>query len=372
MGPLPGRWSGRGARRASALCLLVALAVLGTALGSGVSQAEAAPPEQAAASTVRVAIKPLDPFVTRVDGRYTGFSIELWDEIARRNGWRTEYVWYETLPPLLDDVSAGQADIGIAGISITRERETRLDFSYPMFNAGLQVITPQRDEISLLSTAGRLLSSSLSLYLVGLVGAIFVAGNVVWLFHRREPYLPGVANGMFRAATIGLVGEVGEPEHPVSRAVAVVWIIFGICFVSMFTASVTTELTVQQITGNIRGVNDLIDKRVVTVPGSTAARFLGDRRIDFEGVQSAEEGYARLATGRADAMVFDAPVLQHHIQATDADHLVLAGNVFQREDYGIAMPTGSPLRKQINASLLEMQSDGSYARIYEHYFGRPQ
>ena len=61
-----------------------------------------------ATQTVRVGIKPLDPFVTRTDGRYGGFSIELWDEIARRNGWRTEFVWYETLPPLLDDVAAGK------------------------------------------------------------------------------------------------------------------------------------------------------------------------------------------------------------------------------------------------------------------------
>ncbi len=43
-------------------------------------------------STPRVGIKPLDPFVNR-DGaaHYSGFSIELWDEVARRNGWATSY-----------------------------------------------------------------------------------------------------------------------------------------------------------------------------------------------------------------------------------------------------------------------------------------
>ena len=332
--------------------------------------AEAAPPPAQAGATLRVAIKPLDPFVIRRENHYSGFSIELWDEIARRNGWRTDYVWFDTLPPLLDEVNAGKADVGIAGISITREREARLDFSYPMFNAGLQVLTPQRSESSVVGTLWRFISGSLGLYLAGLAFTIFVAGNIVWLFHRREPYVSGVANGMFRAATIGLVGEVGEPEHPVSRAMAVIWIVLGICFVSMFTATVTTELTVQQITGTIRGVSDLVDKRVVTVEGSTAARYLTDRRIDFEGLKTVEAAFARLDAGSADAMVFDAPVLQHHLQVTDASHLVLVGNVFQREDYGIALPTGSPLRKAINESLLEMQSDGTYERISEHYFGR--
>lgn len=33
------------------------------------------------------------------------------------------------------------------------------------------------------------------------------------------------------------------------------------------------------------------------------------------------------------------------------------------------MPTGSPLRKAVNETLLEMRADGSYDRIYEYYFG---
>lgn len=85
--------------------MLGALVVLGA---WRVDAVEASPAQ--ATPTLRVGIKPLDPFVTRTGNRYTGFSIELWDEIARRNGWRTEYVWYETLPPLLDDVASGKVD----------------------------------------------------------------------------------------------------------------------------------------------------------------------------------------------------------------------------------------------------------------------
>ena len=109
----------------------------------------------------------------------------------------------------------------------------------------------------------------------------------------------------------------------------------------------------------------------MTVSGSTARQFLAKRRIDVEEVETAETGFARFENGKADAMVFDAPVLQHHIQITGSDHLALVGTVFQREDYGIALPAGSPLRKSINATLLEMQADGSYDRMHEHYFGRP-
>ncbi len=328
-------------------------------------------PHQAAAA-LKVGIKPLDPFVIKTGEHYSGFSIELWDEVARRNGWTTSYIWHDTLPPLLDAVVASKLDVGIAGISITRDREAKLDFSYPMFNAGLQVIAARRADPSILSRMMSVMTAGLGLYLLGLILVIFIAGNVVWLFQRQHRYLAGVGHGMFKAAAIGLVGEVGEPEHPISRAVSVIWIILGICFVSMFTASLTTELTVQQITGGINGVSDLAGKRVVTVGGSTAAAYLAEHRIDFEPVDTAEDGFARLEGGKAEAMVFDAPVLQHYVQATGSDRLVLAGSVFQREDYGIALPSGSPLRKAVNATLLEMRADGSYDRIFEHYFGRPR
>ncbi len=322
---------------------------------------------------IRVAIKPLEPFVARTDARYTGFSIELWDEIARRNRWTTSYVWYDTLPPMLDDVAAGKADVGIAGISITRERETRLDFSHPMFNAGLQILAAQHRDQPWYSHLASLFSPTAGLYLLGLVLVIFIAGTVVWLFQRQHRYARGVGHGMFRAAAVGLVGEVGEvgeQDRPLSQFASVLWVIVGIGFVSMFTASLTTELTVQQITGGITSVGDLVNKRVVTVGGSTSARFLAERRIAYEGVDTADEAFDRLERGDADAMVFDAPVLQHHVQRNDADRLMLVGSVFQREDYGIAMPTGSPLRKAVNETLLEMRADGSYDRIYEYYFGR--
>jgi polar amino acid transport system substrate-binding protein len=334
----------------------------------------AAMPREAAqaGAPMRVAIKPLEPFVERAEGRYIGFSIELWDEISRRNRWTTEYVWYETLPPLLDDVSAGKVDAGIAGISITRERESRLDFTHPMFNAGLQVLAVEHRDLPWYSRIGSLLSPTAGLYLMGLVLAIFIAGNVVHLFQRELGYARGLARGMFRAAAVGLVGEVGDQQRPLSQFASVLWVIVGIAFVSMFTASLTTELTVQQITGGINGVSDLADKRVVTVEGSTAATFLTGRRIAFTGVENADAAFARLERGEADAMVFDAPVLQHHLQRTGSSHLVLVGSVFQREDYGIALPTGSPLREPVNETLLEMRADGTFDRIQEYYFGRPR
>lgn len=102
---------------------------------------------------------------------------------------------------------------------------------------------------------------------------------------------------------------------------------------------------------------------------STAAQYLTNRQIDYDAVQTLDEAFAQIDGGEADAMVFDSPVLQHHVEVTEAKGFALVGPVFRREDYGIALPTGSSLREPVNATLLEMRIDGSYERIYEHYFG---
>jgi polar amino acid transport system substrate-binding protein len=45
------------------------------------------------------------------------------------------------------------------------------------------------------------------------------------------------------------------------------------------------------------------------------------------------------------------------------------GPIFQEENYGIVLPTGSPLREPINAALLRLQSSGRYDKIHEKWFG---
>ena len=71
----------------------------------------------------------------------------------------------------------------------------------------------------------------------------------------------------------------------------------------------------------------------------------------------------------ADAIVFDAPVLLFYSQNQGYGLVKVVGPIFQKENYGIALPTDSPLREPINAALLRLQSSGSYEKIYEKCFG---
>lgn len=356
---------------------VVGLGLILTVAGASAASANATrrDADGAPGSTVKVGIKPLDPFVTRNGDQYHGFSIDLWNEIARRNSWQTSYVWHDTLLPLLRDVQTSTVDVGIAGITITKDREQTLDFSYPMFSAGLEVmITRRGSSLNWTSELASLLTAGVGRYLLALLAALIIAGHLVWLATRRRTqlgYLAGVGMGIYQAAGLGLVGDYGvaAPKRPLGRAAAVLWTIVGVSFVSLFTAALASQLTVQNIESTITGVQDLSGAKVATVTGSSAAGYLSAHAIAFTDVPTINDAYRQLDSGGVDAIVFDAPVLQHHIKLTRSTTETLVGGIFARENYGIALPTGSPLRKKINETLLDITADGTYDELYAKYFG---
>ena len=79
-------------------------------------------------------------FVVEQKDALGGFSIELWNDIAERIGVKTAYQVTPDVPALLEAVRTGKADLGVAAISITSEREIEFDFSQPILNAGLQIM----------------------------------------------------------------------------------------------------------------------------------------------------------------------------------------------------------------------------------------
>jgi ABC-type amino acid transport substrate-binding protein len=72
--------------------------------------------------------------------------------------------------------------------------------------------------------------------------------------------------------------------------------------------------------------------------------------------------------GGADAVVFDAPVLQKHIKLTRKHQRDPVDGTITRENYGIALPIGSALRKKTNETLLDITADGTYDELYSKYF----
>jgi polar amino acid transport system substrate-binding protein len=369
--------------------MFVVIAFLTLVFGSGFAQIGLAQPDPAQPDAANipqfsrkliVAVKPLDPFVIKRGDQLEGFSIDLWNEIAKSNGWEFEYKFLPTVKAVLEDVQGGLSDVGIAGISMTDEREQLVDFSYPMFNAGLQIMVPDRAVSSWQDALKNAFSGDLLRILGLMVGVIVFAAHVIWLVERRidpqfpRAYLAGVGEGIWRAGINLATGGFGDraPSTVVGRIVALTWVLFGIILISNFTAAVTTNLTVQQIQGNISGPNDLYGKRVVTVANTTAGSYLQAQNIAFKGLENVEAAYQLLETGKADALVYDSPVLLYHANTIGRGKLRVVGAIFKREFYGIALQPGSVLRETVNRRVLDFTNGDVYQKIYERWFGNQE
>jgi polar amino acid transport system substrate-binding protein len=322
------------------------------------------------------------PFVIESGGQLTGFSADLWREIAARMKVQSVYQIARDPDAGLAALSTGQADLAASGATMTSARNSRFDFSAPILDAGQQVMVREggaRPPNPLIDLP-RLLFSSTSAGLLGLILlAILIPAHVVWLIDGSrkggEPTSESYIPGLFRAArrTAGeALGQGEPPAHPgLARAIAVFWALIAVGVVAIYTAQLTSMLTVQQLQGDIAGPDDLPGRQVATIAGSVSANYLGSHNARVAAYATPAEMYRALLDKKVDAVLFSAPVLQYYA-AHDGKGLVkMVGPDFDRLDMGIAFPNNSPLRKAVDAALLSMKEDGTYRRIYTTWFSGP-
>ncbi|WP_306557892.1 transporter substrate-binding domain-containing protein [Nostoc sp. 'Peltigera malacea cyanobiont' DB3992] len=204
---------------------------------------------------------------------------------------------------------------------------------------------------------------------------IVVAAHIIWLSERHhkdgmipKSYFPGIFKACWWAAATLATQADEMPKGVMGRLVGIVWMFIGVLFAAYFTASATTSLTVQQLQGDIRSIDDLPGKVVATTAGSTAATYLREHKISVLEVTKIEQAYNALQTKKADAVVFDAPVLLFYAANEGKGKVQIVGSILREESYGIILPNNSPYRKPINQALLSLKENGTYQSLYDKWF----
>ncbi len=360
--------------------ILFALLTFGP-VGAGSAQPDGDPSTDPRTEPVRVVVHTLEPFVLRTNGtQLTGFSIDLWEEVARRLGWETEYVMTDNVRGQLDAVRTGAADVAVGAISITADRQMSFDFSHPTLEAGLQIIVPAHDPSPTTPAFngffGLLFSRPMLIWLGVAMAMSVLPAHIFWLVERRgeqprvaRTYLPGILQS-FEWGISALIGRQSLfASKPLTRTIAVIWSFAGIVFVSFYTASLSATLTVTKLDAQINGPADLYGKKVATVAGTTAAMYLDGMGIGTTKTDTIEQSYDLLRNDGYDAVVYDAPVLRYYVAHRGQGVAVTAGPMFRDEHQGFALALNSPLRKPVNQVLYRMREDGTYQLIKQKWFG---
>jgi polar amino acid transport system substrate-binding protein len=342
-------------------------------LSPGPAQAQESQPN------LRVATRLVKPFVFEEKGRLTGFSVDLWQEITKQMNVKSEFIVKPTVKELLASVNSPEAALGIAAISITAEREIQWDFSQPMFDAGLQILTSaQPSEGSLLGNIVAGIFTRDFLMIIGIVILLLaVPAHIVFFLERRpngglvthRSYFPGIFEAAWWAAATLATQADQMPKSAAARVAAIIWMFSSVVFIAYFTAGVTSSLTLQQLRGDIKGPEDLPGKRVATVSGSTSVEYLRQHNVEVAEFAKVEEAYQALQQDQADAVVYDSPVLLYYASHEGKGKVQVVGPIFRKENYGIVFPDKSPLRKRVNEALLKLRENGTYDQLYKKWFG---
>jgi ABC-type amino acid transport substrate-binding protein len=109
--------------------------------------------------------------------------------------------------------------------------------------------------------------------------------------------------------------------------------------------------------------------RVGTVANSTASEYVRDQRITATDFVDLEAAVRALNSGTVEALVHDAPLLRYLVSRDSASELKVLRGTFRRQDYAIAVPSGHPLREQINRELEALIDTEQWRQLLFDYLG---
>ena len=316
------------------------------------------------------------PFAFQENGQPTGFSIDLMSVLARTLEREVTFNFRGSFPEMLGDVESGAVDGAIANISITAAREAVLDFTQPFFESGLQIMV---SGISGQPSVWRaLFSYDLFFAVLAAFAILFVLGLLMWVFERRkQPYFDrpmdqALFPSFWWALNLVVNGgfEERQPQSAMGRLLSVLMVVSSLFIVSIFVANITASLTVDAITGSIENLDDLNGRKVGTTVGSTSSALLDSREISHRTYDSFAELIRAFEEERIEAVVFDGPLLAFYVNNDGLGEARLIDRVFRPENYGIALPQGSPLQEPINRALLSLTETGAYRDLVKKWFGQ--
>jgi polar amino acid transport system substrate-binding protein len=316
--------------------------------------------------TIVVGVKEAPPFsMKEADGTWSGISVELWKRVASDLHVQFRFAEEPTVQALLDKTQAGQIDVAVAALTVTADRERNVDFAQPFFSTGLGVAVRTEAAISWTPVV-RTLGSVGFLEAVGaLVGLAITTGLAVWLLERRSNDdfaggSKGLASGVWWSAVAMTQrsSSVGGPKTVPGRIIAVFWMVTSIIALAVFTASVTSVLTMKQLQKAVNDAHELSTVRVGTVAGTTAENALARMNVEYVAYAKPLDGLNDLKADKLDAFVYDRPLLAWNVRRHHPFAIKLLDSTFEPQSYAFAVPTGSPLRKSISISILNaIQSD---------------
>jgi polar amino acid transport system substrate-binding protein len=295
-------------------------------------------------------------------------------------GWDYRLTPVSQMESILAGLEQGRFDAAIGAITITPEREARVDFSYPTHRSGVAVAL--RKETGLLAAVVSYVTviADLAYLVAGMLALLLLLGFLIWLIERpnaaeaeaREDRVASFRDGLYWAVvTMTTVGYGDKtPKTPGGRLVAIVWMLGSVALVSLMSASLVSRMTAEQFENRSAFMeSDLSGRRLAAVAQSSGAEYLDGLHLKYEKFGNLADALASLAVGRSDAVVNSVGALQYLVGARFAKALYVQRPLLAPAFMAIALPDRSPLRKPIDRAVIKITASPEWKAVEQLYFG---
>ncbi|TSK14808.1 Glutamate receptor ionotropic, NMDA 2C [Bagarius yarrelli] len=319
------------------------------------------------------------------------FSYDLYLVTNGKHGKLVRGIWNG----MIGEVFYKRADMAIGSLTINEERSEIIDFSVPFVETGISVMVARSN--GTVSPSAFLEPYSPAVWVMMFVMCLTVVAITVFIFeyfspvgynrslvNAKEPGGPTFTIGKSVWLLWGIVFNnsvpIENPKGTTSKIMVLVWAFFAVIFLASYTANLAAFMIQEQYIDTVSGLSDKKFQkpqehyppfRFGTVPNGSTERNIRSNYPDMHShmtkynQKGVEEALNSLKTGKLDAFIYDAAVLNYMAGKDEGCKLVTigSGKVFATTGYGIALQKDSRWKRPIDLALLQFLGDGDTQRL---------
>nr|CAH8873534.1 unnamed protein product [Trichobilharzia regenti] len=286
---------------------------------------------------------------------------------------------------IMGELIREEADMAVAGFTITYEREKLVDFSTPWMTLGGSILftRPKSQKPSLFSFL-QPLSPQVWLYVIVTYLAVclclFVAARLSpheWTAPHpcdergdtRKNQFTLLNSFYYNVSALLNQGTELAPHATSTRLLTGVWWFFALIIIATYTANLAAFLTVENMKSPIESAEDLANQEKIkygTLKSGSSRDFFRtsslptfkkmgefmDKYPDAT-VSTTKEGIDRVLQGNY-AFILESTWNEYYAQRDC--RLTQVGTLLDSKGYGIGFPQGSPWRDPVSKSILKLQN----------------
>ncbi|XP_070811316.1 glutamate receptor ionotropic, NMDA 2A [Pituophis catenifer annectens] len=319
------------------------------------------------------------------------FTYDLYLVINGKHGKKINNEWNG----MIGEVVKKQAVMAVGSLTINGERSEVVDFSVPFVETGISVMVSRSN--GTVSPSAFLEPFSASVWVMMFVMLLVVSAIAVFIFEYFSPvgYNRNLAQGKDAHGPSFTIGKavwllwglvfnnsvpVQNPKGTTSKIMVSVWAFFAVIFLASYTANLAAFMIQEEFVDQVTGLSDKKFQqpyaysppfRFGTVPNGSTERNIRNNYKEMHAYmvkynqKGVEDALVSLKTGKLDAFIYDAAVLNYKAGRDEGCKLVTIGSgyIFATTGYGIALQKGSPWKRAIDLALLQFVGDGEMEEL---------